>query len=138
MAGFLSAAALDAVLADTAQRWASERAGAHPCGLAVWTYVHDLVGQIAPALPPHDSDEEAVAAVAAHGSLVKAVGHWLESVGCVRVRTARKGDIGIVNLPTVGLTAAVRLEDDWMMRGRRHLIRLKSDPVAVWRPSCLK
>lgn len=135
MAGFLG----EAILSRTIRQWASSGCDPYPCGLAMWRYACELSGIDEVPLPHHQTKRSMVNLLRAHGGLAAYADGLLLSIGWSRCSSPARGDVGVADLPGMGLTCAISLGSKWMAKGPHRVLTVAAPHVAAWSvPVCLK
>lgn len=141
MAGLLSAR-IEPILADTICAWASTPCDPFPCGQDVWAFACAVGGVPEPALPPHGTRREMAALLRAKGGLCAYAGELMHGLGWEIADRPARGDVGVVNLPDMGLTCAICLSAGppprWMVRGDQSLVAIRTVALITWRAPCPK
>lgn len=129
MAGFLG----EAILSRTIREWASSGCDPYPCGLAMWRYACELSGIDEVPLPFHQTKRSMVQLLRAHGGLAAYADGLLLSIGWSRCSSPARGDVGVADLPGMGLTCAISLGSKWMAKGPHRVLTIAAPHVAAWR-----
>lgn len=138
MAGFLTPEG-EAILARTIREWASSGCDPYPCGLEVWRYANAISGRDPEPLPDHTSRKAMVRLLQREGGLEQYARRLMLSIGWNEVPEAARGDVGVVDLPGMGLTCAISLGSKWMAKGPHRVLTVAAPHVAAWSvPGCLK
>lgn len=143
MAGLLTAPALsaEAELAATIRQWASTPCSPFPCGEEVWAYAARVCRRAAPRLPRHRTHAEVARLLRREGGLPAYAARLMASIGWDHVARPARGDVGLVDIPAMGLTCAICLEAGepdalWMAKGARQLLVITAPHIDVWRMPC--
>jgi hypothetical protein len=144
-AGIGPAEQVDAV-ADELRRWASLPFdwGATDCGLSILRYVERIVGKLLDPQPWHRSALEAARLLKAAGGYPAYCAWIMEQLGCPLTDDPLRGDVALVDLDGVGLTACLCLgpaslrsaESMWAARGDRAIMMLPARHEIAWRVPC--
>lgn len=141
MAGFLIETALPAV----ARQWASSPCAPYPCGEEVWAYACEVEGIETPALPEHRDRRAVTRLLREKGGLVAYAGDLMASIGWQSIEHPDRGDVGVAQLPAMGLTCAICLnaagfgaEPLWMAKGDHRIVTIRAPFKQAWRAPCLK
>lgn len=127
----------------TLRRWAAEPFvwGLSDCALSVLHHAERVCGKRLEPAPVYSGELGAWRYARRRGGFLAVFSASVEAIGCVRVDTPLRGDIGMVEMPVMGLTAALCVNgfpraQSWAMRGEREIAILPVTPVIVWRVPC--
>jgi hypothetical protein len=81
----------------------------------------------------YSSADEANALIAERGGLTQLVAEEMDRLGFARTRVPISGDVGLVIVPAVGATGAIRSGDRWLFRRARGLVGVPADALFAWR-----
>lgn len=73
-----------------------------------------------------------VALLKAEGGLEAYARRLMLSIGWREVDDPKRGDVGVVDIPGMGLTCAICLGSIWMAKGARRVITIEAQHVAAW------
>lgn len=132
MAGLLTAQHRDEILLATIREWASTGCDPFPCGLAVWRYVNAISGAEALALPDHRERKAMQTLLRDEGGLEPYARRLMLSLGWAEVSDPRRGDVGVIDLPGMGLTCAISLGSKWMAKGPHRVLIVPAPHRAAW------
>lgn len=142
MAGLLSASGPDQaqpfdMVAAELRRWARLPFiwGKTDCWLSVTAYVERLTGKNLPH-PGHHSALDAARILRAAGGYAEYCRRAMEVLGCPPTEKPQRGDVGLVDIPGIGLTFCICLGALWAARGDRRLIIMPASHVLAWEVSC--
>lgn len=123
----------ETILRATIREWASTGCDPYPCGLEVWRYANTVSGAEPPPLPEHIDRAAMVALLREKGGLEAYARSLMLSLGWREVDDPQRGDVGVVDIPGMGLTCAISLGSKWMAKGAHHVLTLPAPHVAAWR-----
>lgn len=133
MARLLTAGAPDAVAVEL-HRWASEPFDW--CALSVLAYVERVRRR---KLRPRPRVAGKVSAARTARSVERfgtIAADAMKRLGCARTTAPLRGDVGLVDLPGSGLTAAICTGQLWAARGDHAVVFTAAVPVVAWRVRC--
>lgn len=122
----------ETILQATIRRWASTGCDPYPCGLEVWRYVNDVSGVDPEELPDHSSKRAMVELLRQEGGLEAYASKLMAKLGWAETAHPKRGDVGVVDLPGMGLTCAVFLGSMWMAKGPHRVVTVAADHKAAW------
>lgn len=129
----------EAILSRTIREWARFGCDAYPCGLEVWRYVNAISNRPADPLPDHTSRKAMLELLQQEGGLEAYARRLMLSIGWKEVLEPMRGDVGVVDLPGMGLTCAISLGSKWMAKGPHRVLTVAAPHVAAWSfHGCLK
>ncbi|WP_423606118.1 DUF6950 family protein [Sphingomonas sp. MS122] len=134
MARLLTAAPVPDAVTVELRRWATEPFDW--CALSVLSYVERVrrrrlrprprvAGRISAARTARSADR--FGAIAADA---------MKRLGCAPTTAPQRGDVGLVDLPGTGLTAAICAGRLWAARGDHVVVFAAAVPVLAWRVRC--
>ncbi|MBV2147879.1 hypothetical protein KRZ98_06190 [Sphingobium sp. AS12] len=146
MAGLLSPgpSRLETELLATIRQWASSPCDPFPCARDTLVYACRVSRVAVPRLPAHGGRRDISRVLKANGGLVAYAGTMMAQLGWETVGTPARGDVGVVDIPAMGLTCAICLEGPgdiadpalWMARGDRQLLVITAPHRQAWSMSC--
>jgi len=119
-------------------RWASEPFvwGSSDCALSVLAYIERVSGRTMQTRPVYKGARGAKRYMVKRGGFELCFRRGIAELGCEPVDEARRGDVGLIDLPKVGLSAAICLGAKWAARGHHEVVILPIEPLAAWRLPC--
>jgi len=120
------------ILQATIRRWASTGCDPYPCGYEVWQYVNQVSGVEPEQLPPHQSRRQMLELLRNEGGLMAYAASLMAKLGWAETAHPKRGDVGVVDLPGMGLTCAVFLGSSWMAKGPNKIVTVAADHKAAW------
>lgn len=121
------------LLRETLREWASSPCERRPCALAAWRYACTLSGLPVPPLPYHQSRGAMLHLLRRQGGFAAYAARLAQSIGWIETFNPQRGDVGLIDIPEAGMTAAICLGDKWLVRGSRAAVALRAPLVAAWR-----
>lgn len=140
MAGLLSPAPCprDAV-AETVARWAMEPFawGEADCAMSVLRYIEGAIGR-GPILRPYYGTAATAARYAnRRGGFAAICANVMDREGFERIASPDRGDVGLVELPAIGLTACLCVGPGmWAAKGDRQVVIAPGTATLAWRLPC--
>lgn len=128
MAGFLA----EPILLATIREWASTGCDAHPCALAVGRYMAKVSGLPLPAIPDHPDRKAVATLLRERGGLVRYAGEIAASLSWRVAAAPGRGDVGVIDVPAMGLTCAICLGRSWVAKGHYNVLTVSAPHVAAW------
>lgn len=127
----------DPVIA-TLMEWASRPFawGSADCALSVLHYAERVCGRRLEPAPVYSGERGARRYALRRGGFLAVFRDSVEAIGCLRVPAPVRGDIGMIELDQIGLTAALCLGEKWAARGDGEVFILPATPVIAWRVPC--
>lgn len=110
--------------------------GSADCALSVLHYAERVSGRRLEPAPVYSGERGARRYALRRGGFLNVFRVSVEAIGCRRVSATRRGDIGMIELDGVGLTAALCIGDKWAARGHGEVFILPAKPVIAWRVPC--
>lgn len=122
----------EVILSQTIRQWAGTGCDPYPCGLEVWRYVNASTGLEAKPLPLHTSRRAMAKLLQDEGGLEEYARGLMLSIGWSEVAAPERGDVGVVDLPGMGLTCAISLGARWMAKGPHRVLIVAAPHRAAW------
>jgi len=105
----------------------------------MWRYACEAIGIPEIELPPHQTTLSMARLLKRNGGLVEYARGLLISIGWGEVDKPRRGDVGVIDAPGMGLTCGIFAGRRWAVKGDGHVLLVEGDPKAIWRaPPCHK
>lgn len=129
-------------VSDSLRRWAAEpfAYGRSDCGLSVLDHVARASGCEVKPRPRYRSALGAALYCARRGGMARALGALIEPIGCTVTEQPERGDVGIVDLPGIGLTTVLCVAGGnpprWAARGSAEVFVVPGAAVKAWRLPC--
>ncbi len=127
------------LLTETLRSWAATPCEPYPCGLSMWRYACAASGREEIALPDHQTTIAMARLLKRNGGLEQYARGLLTSIGWVEVAEPERGDVGVIDIPAMGLTCGIFAGRRWAVKGNLRVLLADATPKAVWRfPKCHK
>ena len=135
---------IDPVL-ETVQAWASEPFvwGTSDCALSVLHHAERVCGRRLEPAPSYSGERGARRYALRRGGFQAVFTASVEAIGCTAVAEPARGDIGMIEVPEIGLTAVLCVAPRsggqpprWAARGDGLVALLAAEPVIAWRVPC--
>lgn len=135
---------LETELLATIRQWASSPCDPFPCARDTLAYACRVSRVAVPRLPPHHARRDVARVLKAHGGLIAYADAMMTRLGWAAAATPARGDVGVVDMPVMGLTCAICLDGPtdagnvalWMARGDRQLLVITAPHRQSWSLSC--
>lgn len=130
---------------ETVQRWAAEPFvwGTSDCALSVLGHTERVLGKRLDPPPRYSGELGARRYALRRGGFQAVFAASVEAVGCVPTAEPVRGDIGMIDVPEVGLTAVLCVSarshgrpPRWAARGDGMVALIEAEPVIAWSVPC--
>lgn len=90
-------------------------------------------GSPLPAIPEHRDRKAVATLLRERGGLVQYAGEMAAALEWREIAEPGRGDVGVIDIPEMGLTCAICLGSGWMAKGPGNVLTLRAPHRAAWR-----
>ena len=130
------------LLEKTVRQWASTPFvyGQSCCGVSILRYVESATGKRLTVQPTHSGRRTAQLLLALNFGFVRYASAIMAELGCDTTEAPEAGDVGLLDIPGMGVTACLCLGKSWAAKGDYELLSIADiAPIKAWKvPQCHK